>query len=129
MTPSMLRVVIADDAEDIRFLLALRLRREGGFEVVGEACTGAEAIEAIDEFAPDVLVLDLAMPVMDGLEAIPEVKRRRPDCKIVILSGFEEELLAKKAIALGADAYLEKGAAMKELGCTIAKLYESEAVS
>ncbi len=127
MTPSLLRVVIADDAEDIRFLLALRLKREGGFEVVGEACTGTEAIDVVDEYAPDVLVLDLAMPVMDGLEAIPEIKRRRPDCKIVVLSGFEEELVAKKALACGADAYLEKGAAMSELGSAIAKLYEAAA--
>ncbi len=129
MTPSMLRVVIADDADDIRFLLALRLKREGGFEVVGEACTGADAIEAVDEFSPDVVVLDLAMPVMDGLEAIPEIKKRRPDCKIVVMSGFEEELLAKKALARGADAYLEKGAAMNDLGSTIAKLYEAQAAS
>lgn len=122
----MLRVVIADDADDIRFLLALRLKRDG-FDVVAEARTGTEAITAVEELAPDVVVLDLAMPVMDGLEAIPEIKRRLPEAKIVVLSGFEQDLLAKKALARGADAYMEKGAAMNDLGATISRLYEAEA--
>lgn len=102
-----IRVVIVDDAEDLRALLSMRLARDG-IDVVGQAGDGEEGLEVIGETSPDAVLVDLAMPVMDGLQMIPEVVKRFPKMKIVVLSGFEADL-GRKAIALGAHAFLSKG--------------------
>ena len=90
-------------------LVRMALEMEGGFEVIGEAQNGAQALDMADDHRPDAIVLDLAMPVMDGLEAIPHIKRKTPGSKILVLSGFDAAHMKKEAIAAGADAYLEKG--------------------
>jgi DNA-binding NarL/FixJ family response regulator len=105
-----IRVVVADVTPDVRQLVRMILELDGDFEVVGEAANGAEAVRLSEEQEPDVVVLDLAMPVMDGLQAIPEIRRVCASAKIVILSGFEESAMANKALKLGADAYIAKGA-------------------
>lgn len=110
------RVLIADDTADIRALLRIVLSRYGDeFEVVAEAADGGEAIAMARAHDPDLVVLDLAMPVMDGLEAIPEVRAAAPECKIVVLSGFNADRMAAAALDVGADAYLEKGTAPRRL--------------
>lgn len=103
------RVLLADDTPDIRALLRLVLSRQEDFEVVAEAADGREAVALAQEHRPDLVLLDLAMPVMDGLEAIPGVRAAAPDCRIVVLSGFNADQMADEALAAGADAYLEKG--------------------
>lgn len=103
------RVLLADDTPDIRALLRLVLSRQDDFEVVAEAADGSEAIDMAREYRPDVVLLDLAMPVMDGLEAIPGVRAAVPDCKIIVLSGFNADQMAAEAMSAGADAYIEKG--------------------
>jgi len=110
-----IRVVIADDTDDVRSLLRVLLTLDGRFEVVGEARDGREAIVATTTLRPDAVVLDLAMPVMDGLQAIPEIRRIAPDVKVVVLSGFSARTMASEVAALGAHAYLEKGGSFKEL--------------
>jgi len=110
-----LRVLIADDTEDIRTLLRLTLAKDGRFEIVGEAGNGADAISLVAETKPDAVVLDLAMPVMDGLQALPAIRGLIPDGKIVVLSGFNASQMARDAISLGADDYLEKGTAFSRL--------------
>jgi len=110
-----MRVLIADDTEDIRMLLRLTLQKDGRFEIVGEARDGREAVELAESEQPDAIVLDLAMPVMDGLQALPDIRRMLPRCRIVVLSGFNASQMADEALALGADAYLEKGAAFARL--------------
>lgn len=109
------RVVIADDTPDIRTLLRWSLEPDDRFEIVGEAANGAEAVELISRIAVDVVLLDLAMPVMDGLQAIPQIRSASPGTRIVVLSGFDEGAMAGEAIARGADAYLEKGVAVREI--------------
>nr|MDQ3756803.1 response regulator [Actinomycetota bacterium] len=110
------RVLLADDTADIRALLRIVLSRyDDEFEVVAEASDGSEAIAMAKAHDPDLVVLDLAMPVMDGLEAIPEVRAAAPDCKIVVLSGFNADQMAAEAIDVGADAYLEKGTPPRRL--------------
>lgn len=109
------RVVIADDTPDIRTLLRWSLEPDDRFEVVGEAANGAEAVELISTIDVDAILLDLAMPVMDGLQAIPRIRTASPGTRIVVLSGFDEGAMAGEAISRGADAYLEKGVAVAEI--------------
>lgn len=109
------RVLIADDVPDLRNLLQLLLELEGDFEVVGQARDGAEAVRLAVETAPDLVVLDLSMPVMDGLQALRELRRRAPTSKVVIFSGFDNSSLDPSVLAGGADGYLEKSAAASEV--------------
>jgi len=105
-----LRIVLADDVPEIRSLLRRSFELDPAVAVVGEAANGAEAIDVVCRTQADVILLDLAMPVMDGLQAIPEIRRRRPETGIVVLSGFDASKMEHRAIGLGADAYLSKGA-------------------
>ena len=103
------RVLIADDVPDLRMLLRLALERTGRFSVVGEAADGAQAVELATEHAPDLVVLDLSMPVLDGLEALPLIHEGAPNAQVVVLSGFAATKMEAQALAAGAVAYLEKG--------------------
>jgi len=108
------RVVIIDDTRDLRELLRLALTR-GGMEVVGEAGDGLTGIEAVRLERPDVVLLDLSMPVMDGLEALPSIRRIVPGAKIIVLSGFGATQMSERALATGADGYLQKGMSLKRI--------------
>ena len=101
-----IRVLIADDTPDIRLLLRAALRMYPGFEIVAEAADGAEAVTLTTEHKPDAVLLDLAMPVKDGLQAIPEIRASSPDTKILVLSGFTATEMRPEAFRLGAHAYL-----------------------
>src|SRR5689334_8239527 len=83
LIPRPIRVAIVDDTEDLRFLLRHALER-GGMEVVAEAGNGAEGIDVARETQPDVVLLDLAMPVLDGREALPRIRREAPTARIII---------------------------------------------
>lgn len=113
-TPDALRVLIADDAAEIRLLLRMYLTGNK-LEVVGEATNGKEAVDIATTQQPDAVILDLAMPVMDGLEAIPLIKQASPESKIVVLSGFDADRAAKTALDLGAERYLQKGVALGDI--------------
>jgi len=115
MTSEKCRVVLADDTPEIRTLLRLTLEDHEDIEVVGEAGNGAEAVEIVAELQPDALVLDLAMPVMDGFETIPEGRRKAPETKIIVLSGFDKTTMSERALSLGADVYYEKGISFYDL--------------
>lgn len=112
-------VLIVDDAEDFRELLRLCLARNARINVVGEATNGEEALTEAAARHTDVVILDLSMPVMDGLEAAPLIKQENPGVKILVLSGFRASDLAAKAVAAGADAYVEKLAVFTELESAI----------
>jgi two-component system, chemotaxis family, chemotaxis protein CheY len=109
------RVLIVDDAANLRELLTLLLEIEDDFEVVGTAADGKQAIEAAASLRPDLVLLDLAMPVMDGLQALPVLRAHIPQARIVIFSGFEHQALAEEALQAGADAYIEKGTSVTQL--------------
>jgi signal transduction histidine kinase/ActR/RegA family two-component response regulator len=106
-----LRVVIIDDTADLRELLRFALVR-GGMTVVGEAGDGRAGIAVVAETVPDVVLLDLSMPVMDGLEALPPIRELAPAAHIIVLSGFGATQMAERALDLGANGYLEKGASL-----------------
>lgn len=105
---ALVRVVVVDDTADLRELLRFALAR-GGMEVVGEAGDGAAAIAEVGRHLPDVVLLDLSMPVMDGITALPRIRALVPDARIIVFSGFGSTQLAERALALGADDYLQKG--------------------
>ena len=109
------RVLVVDDAANLRELLTVLLEVEDDFEVVGTAADGQQAIAAAVALRPDVVLLDLAMPVMDGLQALPALRENLPGARIVIFSGFEHQALAEEALQAGADAYIEKGTSVTQL--------------
>jgi DNA-binding NarL/FixJ family response regulator len=112
--PRPVRVAIVDDTDDLRFLLRHALER-GGMEVVAEAGDGREAIEVVRRTHPDVVLLDLAMPVLDGRAALPRIRREAPTARIIVLSGFGADLLSDEMLELGADGYIEKGHSMRRI--------------
>ena len=109
------RVVVADDFADMRSLVRLTLERSGRFEVIAEAVNGAEAIERAGELQPDILLLDLSMPVLSGMEALPRIRAIAPLTKVVVLSGLDRSRMESDAMAGGAVGYLEKGLRPKQL--------------
>ena len=104
-----LRVLLVDDMVELRAMIRLTLERSRRFVVVGEAGDGRAAIELAFEHQPDLVLLDVSMPVMDGLEALPHLRAAAPEACVVMLSGFSEVRLGADAAAGGAAAYLEKG--------------------
>ena len=108
------RIVIVDDAADVRRDLRLLLEIEG-LEVVGEAADGREAIEKAALLNPDVVVSDLAMPVLDGYAAAAAIRAALPQCRLVALSTYSDDSGRRKARAAGFDAFVVKGAPLVEL--------------
>lgn len=103
-------------------LLRWSLEPDDRFEIVGEAANGAEAVLLLSENDVDAILLDLAMPVMDGLQAIPQIKSKSPKTRIIVLSGFDQESMAGEALSRGADVYLEKGIAVAEVAAVLAEI-------
>lgn len=102
-------VVIADDVEGLRRLLRLVLEDCGRFRVIAEVGDGLLAVDAVRRLQPDVLLLDIAMPRMSGLQALPIVLQESPRTKVVVVSGLDDAKLAKQSLELGASAFILKG--------------------
>jgi two-component system response regulator YesN len=116
-------VLIAEDESLIRRHLARKPAENcPAFEVVGEAADGQEALEAVAELYPDVLVTDIRMPMMDGLQLTREVYDAFPDFRVVIVSGYDEFSYAKTALALGVKDYLLKPVTEEELRSVMSRL-------
>ena len=109
------RVLIVDDAEDLRGLLRARLDMADHLVVVGEAADGVAAVEQAILLQPDLVLLDVAMPLMDGLEALPLIRKAVPDVRVIVLSGFNDSTMAEHARQAGADHYFVKGTSLREL--------------
>ena len=103
------RLVVADDSEDIRLLMEVRLRAVPEIEIVAMASNGLEAVAAVDEHEPDVVLMDLSMPQLDGLEATARIRARHPKVRVVVLTGHPRATIEAQALAAGADAVSEKG--------------------
>jgi len=112
------RVLIVDDDAPIRILLKAIL--EGfGTEVVAEAENGEEAIRAFDEYKPDLMFLDIQMPVKDGKDALKEILERHPAAQIVMLTATSDMKVADACIERGARSYIRKGAAPNALSLMV----------
>jgi DNA-binding NarL/FixJ family response regulator len=108
-------VFLVDDVPELRELIRYGMEGDPGFEVVGEAGDGRAALEGIAATRPAAVLLDLSMPDMDGLEAIPEIRRGGPDVAIIVLSGFSADRMSPHSLDRGADDYVEKGTPIEEL--------------
>jgi DNA-binding NarL/FixJ family response regulator len=103
-----IRVLVCDDVEAFRALMRFTLQEDAGIEVVGEAGDGMAAIKAAERLQPDVVLLDLTMPILDGIDALPTLLERAPGARVVALSGWGAERMAQAALEQGAVAYVEK---------------------
>jgi DNA-binding NarL/FixJ family response regulator len=112
------RVVIADDQELVRtgFRLILTAR---GIDVVGEATDGAEAVAAVRRLRPDVVLMDIRMPGMDGLEAARRVMAQNPDCRVIMLTTFDLDHYVYAALAAGASGFLLKDVTSTHLAAAV----------
>lgn len=110
------RVLVVDDSTDVRRLVVAILEGEDkNWNVVGEAENGQQAVEMAEVVQPDLVLLDLSMPVMDGLEALPLIRAAAPGATVVVLSGFPSHTAHTAAIKAGASRYLEKNALARTL--------------
>lgn len=117
-----IRVLVADDLPEIRTLVRTNLEFDGRFDVVGEAANGLEAVDLVHELNPDVVVLDLAMPEMDGLAAISKIRQTSPGTKILVLSAFADDHNSGLVRDLGANAFMAKDRPMEEVVEKIAEI-------
>ncbi len=122
-------LVVIDDAPEVRLFVKSQLRRSGQYMVVGEGGTGIDAIELVRLHRPGVLLLDISMPIMDGLEALPHIRATSPRTQVVMYSGFASHGLAERAKQLGAAAFLEKSPSAKPLAEELNRLLELDAAS
>lgn len=103
-----IRIVLADDHAVVRAGIRALLEAQPGLEVVGEASSGREAVEVVEQFDPDVALLDIRMPDMSGLEACREIRARCPEVEILILSMYSDETYLREALEAGARGYILK---------------------
>jgi DNA-binding NarL/FixJ family response regulator len=104
----LIRVLIADDHSVVRQGLRVWLERSGSIEVVGEAANGREAVALTEELKPDVVIMDIAMPLLNGIDATAQITRRDPNVKVIILSMHTDESYILRALGAGAKGYLLK---------------------
>lgn len=125
LAAQVISVVICDDVPDMRRLLRAVLASDSRMTVVAEAANGREAVRSVNDLQPDVVLLDLAMPEMDGLEVIDVITSTAPRTGIVVLSGFDSEGIGQVALTSGADRYLEKGVNIERIIATVREVADS----
>jgi DNA-binding NarL/FixJ family response regulator len=120
-------VAVCDDQDGFRRLVTIVLGLASEIEVVGEASDGRQAIALAERQQPDVLLLDIAMPEMDGLEALPRVREVSPATRVVMLTGVTAASVRERALAAGASAFIEKGTDVDQLAERIAEICRGKA--
>ena len=121
-----IRILIADDHHVLRSGLRLLLNAQPDFEVVGEASTGVETVERAIALRPDVLLLDIAMPDLNGLEAARRIRQQAPELRIVVLTMYDDEAYLRQFLEMGAAGYVLKKAADTELADAIRAVHRGE---
>ena len=111
----MFRVIVVDDHEDWRRYLCSLLQNYSSIQVVSEASDGLEAIALTEELQPDLIILDIGLPSVNGIEAARQIRRSAPNAKILFLSALEYEDIAEKALQTGACGYVVKSGGESEL--------------
>jgi DNA-binding NarL/FixJ family response regulator len=121
------RILVAEDDEMFLDVIALLLERDERFAVVGRALDGREAVELAEDVSPDAVVIDVEMPVLDGIEATRLLRAARPDLPIVAVSGHDYEERALEIRRAGADDYVRKARLADELPRALAALLRMRA--
>ncbi len=124
-----LRVVLIEDDEDVRNLLEVMLELDERFDLVAQAGDGRQGLELAKRLRPDAVVVDLELPELDGLEAIPLLRREVPGAAIVVFSAFPDPYTLGDVLRLGATTYVDKGAAWAELFPAILSACSAEATA
>jgi DNA-binding NarL/FixJ family response regulator len=125
---SPIRVLIADDHTVVRDGLAAVLARRPDITVVGEASNGIEAVEKAEQLHPDVILMDLRMPEMDGAEAMRRIRERDPEVRFLVLTTFDNDEYIFEAIQAGAKGYLLKDASREDLFRAVVAVYKGESL-
>ncbi len=123
-----IRVLIAEDHDLVLDAITERLNRHGNIEVVGTARNGRELVDAYDELMPDVVVTDIGLPVMDGVEATTAIRAKHPTAKVLFLSGRDDQETIAKAISAGASGFVVKTVAPAELCEGVQRIANGELV-
>jgi len=121
-----IRVVIADDQRLLREMLRLTLRQEKGIEIVGEAGNGLQAIDVISDLKPDIVLLDIIMPEMNGIKVLPAIREKSPKTKALMLTVAKDEAMILKALKAGAKGYLSKDVGISDLIKAIQAVHQGE---
>jgi DNA-binding NarL/FixJ family response regulator len=121
-----IRVLIVDDHAIVRDGISSLLALAGDMEVVGEATNGKEGLEKVSELLPDVVLMDIAMPIMGGLEATRRIHKEFPDTKILVLTQYDDKDHVFPAIQAGASGFVSKTAASSELALGIRAIFTGE---
>lgn len=124
----MIKVIIADDQELIRQSLQIILRAEKDINVIDTVANGVEVIRSVRKEKPDVILMDIRMPEMDGVVCTEIIKENYTDIKIIILTTFDDDEYVFNALKYGASGYLLKGISTKELADAIRKVYHGTAM-
>ena len=124
----MIKVLIADDQELMRQSLQIILGMEQDLEVIGAVENGTEVIRAVRKEKPDVILMDIRMPEMDGVVCTQSIKENYPNIRIIILTTFDDDEYVFNALKYGASGYLLKGISTKELAEAIRKVYHGTAM-
>ena len=118
----MTTILLAEDHTAVRTSLAAFFEAQDGFEVVATASDGREAVALAEELAPDLVLMDIRMPSLDGIEATRLIKAARPETRVVLLSAYEQDDLVEAGAAAGAESFMLKGVPGAELVAAIRKL-------
>lgn len=115
MTDPPIRIFLADDHTIVRQGLAKLLEAESGFDIIGEAEDGRDAVNKVQKLKPDIVIMDIAMPLLNGIEATRQIKKLLPQTKIIILSMHSNDRYISELIGLGASGYLLKDSTGTEI--------------
>ena len=123
----MIRVLVADDQAAVRGGFAALIRAQEDMEVVGEAADGRQAVDLARRLLPHVVLMDVRMPVLDGIAATRELKAQNPATRVILLTAYEEDDLRTAALAAGADEFVLKGISGQDLAALIRRQEPCEA--
>lgn len=124
----MIKVMIADDQELIRTSLSMLIGSNSDMEIIGMAENGQELIRLVDHRQPDVIIMDIRMPVIDGVQCTKHILERYPQIRILVLTTFDDDEYISDAIRYGASGYLLKGEPVEEIVSAIRKVHDGDVV-
>jgi len=122
----LISVLVVDDHDLVRSGISRLLEDARGVEVTGEAASGEEAIQQVKEQAPDVILMDIQMPGIGGLEATRKIKRQYPEVHVIAVSACDDNPFAQRLLQAGASGYITKGAGSEEMVSAIAKVFSGQ---